>query len=220
MSGPALRCARMKYIDVLHSFRGLDPVNHLAGFIGVGIPPRSHHHADAWFADHRNPSRHRAHLPQRHQQVERSSSIIGSMTCASGSPKRTLNSITFGSIGGQHEPDKKEASELAALAAHAFQDGQDDLVHDARLYRRVEQRARRVGAHATSVRTEIAVQSALVIFRRSERQRPRAVAQHEERRFAADEAALRSPPASRPDRNACRPSSRALRRRLPSDPVR
>ena len=114
----------------------------------------------------------------------RSPSTSGSTTCASGSPNRTLNSITFGPDAREHEAAIEEAAIRVALGAHAGNHGRDYLVEDAALERRVAERAGGEGAHAARVRTVVPVEDALVILRRAEGHHALAVAQHEVRQLA------------------------------------
>ena len=72
-----------------------------------------------------------------------------------------------------------------AILAHAAQHRLHDLREDAAIERRLDQRARRKGAHAAGVRARVAIVRALVILRRAKRHRRKAVGQHEERHFRA-----------------------------------
>ena len=113
-------------------------------------------------------------------------------------------------VRSQHQADEQEAAELAALAAHAFED---------RAARSRSSRAPAVAASNSELGAYapmppvfgpcVAVERALVILGRTERHRARAVAQHEERRFAPDEQLLDDDARRRPGRSACRPSSTA-----------
>ena len=107
--------------------------------------------------------------------------MSGRSTCVSGSPSRTLNSMTFGTVGGQHQADKEKAAEGMPFGRHAGDDGLDDLAHDPRLERGIHQRTRRKGAHAARVRPAVIVEHPLVILRRADGDGARAVADREER---------------------------------------
>ena len=60
-------------------------------------------------------------------------------------------------------------------------------MHDPRAHRRIDDRRRRVGAHAAGIRSLVAVEGALVVLRRGERQRRHAIAKRKERRLLAGE---------------------------------
>ena len=62
---------------------------------------------------------------------------------------------------------------------------QHDFVHNAGAHRGVDDRRRRIGAHAAGIRSLVAIEGALVILRRSQRERGRAVAEREERGLLA-----------------------------------
>ena len=80
-----------------------------------------------------------------------------------------MNSITFGPVGGQHQADVQEAAERMPFGGHPGDHRLDDLAHDARSQRGVDQRARRERAHAAGVRPAIVVEDPLVILRRADR---------------------------------------------------
>ena len=116
------------------------------------------------------------------------SSISGRMTCVSGSPSRTLNSITFGPAVVSIRPTNRKPRNGWPSAAMPAITGFDDLAHDPRLERGIHQRARRERAHAAGVRPAVVVEDALVILRRADRDGARAVADREERHFRPDQA--------------------------------
>ena len=70
-----------------------------------------------------------------------SPSSSGRMTCASGSPKRALNSSTIGPCGGQHQPGVEHAAIRRPVARHPPGDRLEDLGH-----RRARARRRRTTA--------------------------------------------------------------------------
>ena len=86
-------------------------------------------------------------------------------------------------VAGQHQAGVEEAAILVPLGAHAAHHRVDDLAHDARLHRGVDQRARRERAHPAGVRSLVVVEDALVVLRRRQRHRAAAVADREERDF-------------------------------------
>ena len=108
-------------------------------------------------------------------------------TWHSGSPKRTLYSISFGPVGGDHQAGEQHARERRAELGHAAHGRLDDLAHGPLDHVRRHHRRRRIGAHAAGVRAGVAVADALVVLRRAERQRGLAVAQAEEARLLAIE---------------------------------
>ena len=125
---------------------------HARGHRDPGSPPtpgrrRPRRRSSARRADRRDrrPRRRRAAAAAR----RRSSGITA---CASGSPNRTLYSITFGPGAGHHQSRIEEPAVLGAFGAHAAQHRVDDAAHDGRLGGRVQQRARRERAHAAGVR--------------------------------------------------------------------
>ena len=65
--------------------------------------------------------------------------------------------------------------------------GSDDLRHDAIAHRRVDDRRRRIGAHAAGIRPLVAIECPLVVLGRRHRQRRFAVAEREKRRLFAGE---------------------------------
>ena len=93
-------------------------------------------------------------------------------------------------VRGQHQPGEQDAAERRALPRHFGQRRADDPLHRRLLQRRRKHRRRRIGAHAAGVRPGIAVAHPLVVLRRAERQRVRAVAQREQADFLADQAFL------------------------------
>ena len=97
------------------------------------------------------------------------------MACVSGSPRRTLNSITFGPAGREHQADEQEAAKGMPLFRHPGDHRLDDLAHHALDKRRVNQGARRKSAHPAGIRSAILVEYPLVILRPSERHRTFAV---------------------------------------------
>ena len=56
--------------------------------------------------------------------------MSGSTTCASGSPRRTLNSTTFGPSRVSIRPTYRKPAERAPFGAHAVDDGCDDFVEN------------------------------------------------------------------------------------------
>ena len=94
----------------------------------------------------------------------------GSTTWASGSPKRTLYSSTFGPVGGEHEPGVEHAAVVDAAPAQLVERG----LHERRRpapRRRSSPTAgdRRVRAHAAGVGPGVAVADALEVLRRRQR---------------------------------------------------
>ena len=135
--------------------------------------------------------------------------MSGRITCASGSPSRTLNSITFGPGSRQHQADIEEAAKGCAFGRHAGDDRLDDLAHDALVQRRVDERARRERAHAAGVRPAIVVEDPLVVLRGADRQGAYAVAEHEERHFGSDQALFDHQPVAGGAEASARSSPRA-----------
>ena len=86
-------------------------------------------------------------------------------------------------LGVDHQADKENAAIRAAVLFHAFDGRRDDLVHHALLHGGIEDRRRRVGAHAASVGAGVAIANALVILSTGERDCGLAVAEGEEGGF-------------------------------------
>ena len=133
-------------------------------------------------------------------------------TWHSGSPKRTLYSISFGPSFVIISPAKSTPLYGAPRALQRAHGRMDDLVHHALVHRLGHDRRRRVGAHAAGIRPLVAVADALVVLRGGERDRGLAVAQREE----AMPPRRRGTPRSRFPRPACRGRRRtSCRSRLP-----
>ena len=96
-------------------------------------------------------------------------------TCVSGSPKRTLYSISLGPLAVIISPANSTPLNGAPRVRHAADGRPDDLVHGALRDLRRHDRRRRIGAHAAGVGTFLAVEHALVVLGRDQRQRMRAV---------------------------------------------
>ena len=183
----ALRRARVKHVDVRNRLGILEAVNHLACFVRVRIAPRREDHADSRLRLERHARRLQLAGSGAHQQGRQVVADHRQNHLRFRVAESDIELDDFRSVSREHQPDEKEAAELAALAAHALEHRQHDLAHHTRLRGRIEQRAWRIGAHAAGVRACIAVERALVIFGGSQRERARAIAQNEERRFAPDE---------------------------------
>ena len=89
-----------------------------------------------------------------------------------------------------HQPGIEHALERRAALAHGAHRRRDDLLHDARAEFWRHDRRGRVGAHAAGVGALVAVEGALVVLRRGERQHGLAVGEREEARFLAVEKLL------------------------------
>ena len=84
-----------------------------------------------------------------------------------------------------HQAGVKEADIRRAVLRHALDRRRDDLAHHARVELRRDDRRRRVGTHAASVRPLVAVAQAFVVLAGGERQHVHAVAHDDEARFLA-----------------------------------
>ena len=93
-------------------------------------------------------------------------------------------------LRGDHQPGIEHALERRAVRGHGARGRQDDLVHGALLHGGVEDRRRRIGAHAAGVGALVAVEGALVVLRADQRQDVLAVAQREEAHLLADQELL------------------------------
>jgi len=93
-------------------------------------------------------------------------------------------------LARQHQPGIEHALEGPPLRRHALDRRHDDTVHDLAFERRGEARRGRIGAHAAGIGSGVALADALVVPRRGERQRMRAVDQREEARLLALEKLL------------------------------
>ena len=123
------------------------------------------------------------------------SAIIGSTTCASGSPKRTLNSMTLGPSRGEHQAAVQNAAIRRRLRrpcprARAGR----SRAESSRAASASTSGARRERAHPTGVRSAIVVEDSLVILRRDERNRARRRRRSRRTRLPA----LRDAPRARP----------------------
>ena len=117
--------------------------------------------------------------------TSRSSFSRSISTWHSGSPKRTLYSISFGPSAVIIRPANSTPVKRRAELGHAAHGRLDDLAHRPLDHLRRHHRRRRIGAHAAGVGAGVAVADALVVLRRAERQRGPAVAQTEEARLLA-----------------------------------
>ena len=127
---------------------------------------------------------------ERSSRSSRSERSRGSTACVSGSPKRQLNSSTFGPRLGDHQARVEDAVVGRPAPAHLVH---DRLVHGARERLRVpvvEARHGRVAAHAAGVRALVALADPLVVLRGRQRDRALAVAQREQRELLALEELL------------------------------
>ncbi len=84
-----------------------------------------------------------------------------------------------------------------SVGAEAFDNGDYDIAHHPRLERRVEQKARREGAHPARVRPLVTIERPLMVLRRRQRHRTAAVADREERHFRTGQAFLQHKPGTR-----------------------
>ena len=84
-----------------------------------------------------------------------------------------------------HQTGEQNAGERPSHFAHRLHRRLDNLAHDAILHRGVDDRRRRIGAHAAGVRPLVAVVRGLVVLRGGKRYRDFAIAQREEARFLA-----------------------------------
>ena len=117
--------------------------------------------------------------------VRRSSFSRIISTWHSGSPKRTLYSMSFGPLGVDHQPGIEHAAIGDAAAGERGDGRPDDLRHHALGHRVGQDRRRRIGAHAAGVRALVAVEGALVVLRRAEGDDGLAVGEREEARLLA-----------------------------------
>src|SRR5439155_26258325 len=81
-------------------------------------------------------------------------------------------------VVGEHQAREETADERRPAAREFVDDGLMDARYE--VCRRVEPPHRRVGAHPTGVRPEVAVRGALEVLRRAEGDRARSVAEREE----------------------------------------
>ena len=93
-------------------------------------------------------------------------------------------------ILGDHQSGEQHALVRRAGTLQRAHGRMNDLVHHAPVHLVGHDRRRRIGAHAAGVRPLVAIADALVVLRRSERDRGLAVAEREERGFLADKAIL------------------------------
>ena len=192
--------------DIRQRFRAIHALNRTAGFRRLRIAARSEHDPARRVVPRRTALCRRAPPAAAARIGTSGSSISGSTTCASGSPSRTLNSMTFGPSDGEHEADVKEPAERMTLGRHSGQHRIHDLPHHPDFKGGVEQRTRRERAHSAGIRTPIVVEDPLVILRRSDRQRAGAVADKEERDFGTAQAFLDHRAARRRRRISGQPS--------------
>ncbi len=66
------------------------------------------------------------------------------------------------------------------LVGHPRHHGSDNLAHDARVERGIDQRARREGAHPTGIRSAVFVEDSLVVLSGADRHGSRSVANEKE----------------------------------------
>ena len=93
------------------------------------------------------------------------SSMSGRITCVSGSPSRTLNSITFGPSGVSIRPtNRKPRNGWPSAAMPAITGSTISRMTRASSAASIE-RTRREGAHPAGVRTAVVVEDPLVILR-------------------------------------------------------
>ena len=92
----------------------------------------------------------------------RSESSSGSTACASGSPKRQLNSSSRGPSAVSIKPGVQHADVRRARRGEVVDDRLDELRRQ--LVGVVAGRRRRVGAHAAGVRAGVALADALVVL--------------------------------------------------------
>ena len=90
-------------------------------------------------------------------------------------------------VGTDHQPDEQDPAKRRPPRAHAAQDRVHDLSHYTGGHGLVDDRRRRIGAHAAGIGTAIAIEGSLVVLGGAEKDRPLAVAQREERSFFADQ---------------------------------
>ena len=86
-----------------------------------------------------------------------------------------------------HQPGIEHALERHAVRGHGARGRQDDLVHGALLHGRVEDRRRRIGAHAAGIGPLVVVEGTLVVLRGDQRQDVLAVTEREEAHLLADQ---------------------------------
>ena len=126
-----------------------------------------------------------------HRSGASGSAIIGSTTCASGSPKRTLNSITFGPSAVSIRPQYRKPRYGVPSDDQPVEHRPDDLAQDAsRASASSTSGARRERAHAAGVGPAVVVEDPLVILRGHERHGMLAVGDDEERDFGPVEPLL------------------------------
>ena len=92
----------------------------------------------------------------------------GSTTWASGSPKRTLYSTSFGPVGREHQPRVEHAAVVDAEAGEMLERRRHERAHQL-VDPAFGDRHRRVRAHAAGVEAGVAVADALEVLRRCER---------------------------------------------------
>ena len=95
--------------------------------------------------------------------------------------------MSFGPSAVIIRPGEEDALIGSADRFHGAQRRPHDFGHDAIAHRRIDDRRRRIGAHAAGIRPLVAVEGALVVLRRRQRQRGLAVAEREERSLFAVE---------------------------------
>ena len=132
-----------------------------------------------------------------------------STTCVSGSPKRALNSITFGPAAGERQPHVEQPGERRAAPAHL---GQGRLARPATSRPATSDgrrpRQRRVRAHPAGVGPGVAVADPLEVLRRQQRHGGLAVGDHEQRDLGPVEVLLDRRPGRSPRRAPARPPGR------------
>ena len=101
-----------------------------------------------------------------------------------------MNSTTFGTIRGQHQPDIQKPAVRVSFVLHPVEHWPHDLVDDSTFDVGGDKRARRKCAHASGVGTSIVIEDPLVVLRRTERDERRAVGEHEIGRFLPDQELL------------------------------
>ena len=159
------------------------------------------------------PSRGRPAARQRSSASSRSLRSRGSTACVSGSPKRQLNSSTFGPAAVIIRPAYRTPryGRAASRAARRRPAGERSSTISAQRSASMPGHGR-VAAHAAGVRPGVALADPLVVLGGRHRHDALAVAEREQRQLLALEELLDAPRARRPRRSGARRRSRAAPR--------
>ena len=172
--------ARVRHVHARHLGGGGESIDPPSGLVRSGVSARGHHDTDVRVRGDapagvaqippRRPEQHRREAALDHREDDLRLRIA----------EAHVELDDPWAVRRQHQTDVEHPAVLPALAAQTVERRVDDIAHDPRFELGVEERTGPERTHAAGVRPGVAVEDALVILGRRERQTAPAVGDGEE----------------------------------------